>query len=503
MEDEIAKDAVPSSGAVPPRLPVIPDHHLLKCIGEGSYGQIWLVRNILGSYRAAKVVFRDKFKSVQPFEREFQGIRIYEPISRTHNGLVQILQVGKNDRDGYFYYVMELADDQFTRQVVYPEMYVAKTLEIEIRLRGRLPAQECVKIGLCLAAALGHLHEGGLVHRDIKPANLIYLNGQIKLADIGLVADVRNAKTAVGTEGFMPPEGSGTVQADIFSTGKVLYEMATGKDRFDFPAPSTRIGEFSDRKEVNQLAKILHRTCADSPRDRYRSAKDLYNDLLKLDRQFAAGSVSLWKPFLLIGGLIAGLLGAFCFAVLVLQTAVRTEQQAHFDLQARIGPTNAIDLPAPIGRLVKAGSDGSAYLLTVWNLSGGQLGKLIATNEAPKGMSIMGAAEGVWKCTETARAYLLESGTNRIQASMIMATSEIPGSISESLGSNTLVNVFTAIRPQNLAIRLVFEVPHDLDPLTCTYTNLLNTSALGSDGLNPNSEVDRRFWGAGSPRFQM
>ena len=86
----------------------IPDHQLLVCIGGGSYGEVWLARNALGALRAAKVINRKSFEDDRPFEREFSGIERFEPISRSHEGLVDILQVGR--QQDYFYYVMELAD---------------------------------------------------------------------------------------------------------------------------------------------------------------------------------------------------------------------------------------------------------------------------------------------------------------------------------------------------------------------------------------------------------
>src|SRR5881296_927375 len=90
-------------------------------------------------------------------------------------------------------------------------------------------------------------HEHGLVHRDIKPSNIIFVNGRPRLADIGLVAAASEAKSFVGTEGFIPPEGPGAAQADIYSLGKVLYEIATGKDRQSFPEPPTLLADFADR----------------------------------------------------------------------------------------------------------------------------------------------------------------------------------------------------------------------------------------------------------------
>ena len=92
--------------------PAIPDHELLRCIGRGSYGEVWLARNIMGAYRAVKIVYRATFDSDRPYEREFKGLQKFEPVSRTHESQVAVLHVGRNDRDGYFFHVMELADDQ-------------------------------------------------------------------------------------------------------------------------------------------------------------------------------------------------------------------------------------------------------------------------------------------------------------------------------------------------------------------------------------------------------
>jgi len=75
------------------------------------------------------------------------------------------------------------------------------------------------------------MHSAGLVHRDIKPSNIIFVNGKPKLADIGLVVSLGDARSFVGTEGYVPPEGPGTIHADIYSLGKVLYEISTGQGR--------------------------------------------------------------------------------------------------------------------------------------------------------------------------------------------------------------------------------------------------------------------------------
>jgi len=157
-------DDVPTSldaarAAAPPSGVQIPDHELLYCVGRGSYGEVWLARHTLGAYRAVKIVYRDTFDDAYPFEQELTGIRKFEPISRSHEGFVDILHVGLNEAGGYFYYVMEIGDDAKTGRTFDPNNYVPKTLAKEVTVRGRLPFDECLQLGLSLSGALSHLHE--------------------------------------------------------------------------------------------------------------------------------------------------------------------------------------------------------------------------------------------------------------------------------------------------------------------------------------------------------
>ena len=267
-------------GAGPP--PLIPDHALLRCIGRGSYGTVWLARNIMGMYRAVKIVYRKSFTSDRPFERELSGIRRFEPISRSHEGFVDVLQIGINGEQEYFYYVMELGDDETSGQKIDPENYAPKTLAKEILPLGKLPLENCLELGIALSHALAELHRHGLVHRDVKPSNIIFVSGVPKLADIGLVAEVEEARSYVGTEGFIPPEGPGRPQADIYSLGKVLYEASTGKDRQDFPELPTRLDEFPDPAGFLELNEVILSACKNELDKRYQSAGDMHADLLVL-----------------------------------------------------------------------------------------------------------------------------------------------------------------------------------------------------------------------------
>ncbi len=264
----------PAAPLPPPR---VPDHELIRRIGRGAYGEVWLARSVTGAFRAVKIVHRQSFDHDRPFEREFEGILKFEPISRRHESQVDILHVGRGD--DCFSSVMELADAQASGGQINPDQYPPRTLKSDLLFHGRLPFEECVRIGLALATALENLHGNGLAHRDVKPSNIIFVNGVPKLADIGLVAAVEATRSYVGTEGFAAPEGPGSAQADLYSLGKVLYEISTGKDRQEFPELPTQLRELPDREGLMELNAVIARACRHDPKDRYASATAMRADL--------------------------------------------------------------------------------------------------------------------------------------------------------------------------------------------------------------------------------
>ena len=285
--------------------PNIPDHDVLRKIGGGAYGEVWMARGVTGAMRAVKVVWREDFDDERTFEREFEGILKYEPISRDHPALVNILHVGRSpDGVSFYYYVMELGDDVVTGQDINPIEYEARTLRPDGKSGVRLETGLCIDVGLRLAEALDHLHSIGLAHRDVKPSNVIFVNGKAKLADIGLVA-ARDQRTFVGTEGFVPPEGPGSAQADVYSLGKVLYEIATGKDRLDFPELPDELPTGLERKRWLDLNRIICEVC--EPRISKRNistAADLAAALRHIQRgkRRRRHGLSIWGTTLVLLG---------------------------------------------------------------------------------------------------------------------------------------------------------------------------------------------------------
>jgi serine/threonine protein kinase len=271
---------------------VIAGHQLFRSIGHGAYGEVWLGRDEIGAYHAIKVIYKRTFADRNPFEREYRGILQYTPISRTHHGLVPILHVGRENQAGLFYYVMELADCAYSGRNIDPATYCPRTLAHEIDTRGKLSARECLHLGLELSEALRYLHSKQLIHRDIKPANIIFVNGMAKLADVGLVTHVAEARRDpkhLGTEGFTPPEGPGTPWADVYSLGKVLCEASMGRAGVEEVSNQIIALNEKEQDELYQLNEVFFKACHDDLASRYQSVDEIQHDLMRLHDLFYGG----------------------------------------------------------------------------------------------------------------------------------------------------------------------------------------------------------------------
>jgi serine/threonine protein kinase/WD40 repeat protein len=278
--------------------PSIPDHTLRRPIGRGAYGEVWLARNVMGAPRAVKIVWRRQFESDRPYEREFAGIQRYEPVSRSADGLVHVLHVGRNNASGYFYYVMELADsavplveealessaESTVASVDHTPLqaYTPRTLRSDLKRLGRLPVADCLRLALDVVGGLARLHERGLVHRDVKPGNIIFVEGRAKLADIGLVSKGGEGRTFVGTEGYIPPEGPGSAAADLYALGMVLYEAITGYTPEQFPKVPPEWFAEEAAPESLEFHEVVLKACEAAKERRYQTAEEMQADLALL-----------------------------------------------------------------------------------------------------------------------------------------------------------------------------------------------------------------------------
>ena len=259
-------------------VPRVPGFDLVRPIGEGGFGQVWLAMNqTTGQPRAVKVIPLARIGDRDPAGREIASLMRLEAVSRCrHPNLLTIQHVG--EAADHLFYVMDLADDLSGRTDLTNPEYRPATLESRLA-EGPLAMVECERYARALLAALACLHEAGLVHRDVKPANCLLLGGELKLADFGLLTSAELTASQVGTRGYMPPDGRMDARADVYAAGLVIYEMLTGLPTEQFPGLGTYAPEIAKDRILARLNRLALRACDPDPNRRFRDARQMLAEL--------------------------------------------------------------------------------------------------------------------------------------------------------------------------------------------------------------------------------
>ena len=202
---------------------VLRDYQILKSLGEGGMGEVYLVEEaLLGRKFAIKRLSPFLTKDSEFYERFKTEARILAKLS--HPNIVHLHSFFCED--GIYYLVMEYAE--------------GITLKKYIQINGSIPERRAMMIFQQIMAALHYEHSVGIVHWDIKPSNImIDPQDKVRIIDFGIarLSDEKHSTPSgskFGTLFYISPE---QVKArkdidnrtDIFSTGIVLYEMLTGK----------------------------------------------------------------------------------------------------------------------------------------------------------------------------------------------------------------------------------------------------------------------------------
>ena len=250
----------------------VPNYQLLRCVGRGGFGEVWLSRNVVTEdYHAVKVL-------AEHCSLEIEGVRRYTEQVKLLVGLVPIKEVGKTD-SGY-YYVMPLADDVKGGAAIRAiDRYEPKTLAWCYKNQPPLTCEEIAQLGTHLLGILEDLHETGLTHCDVKPANVIAIDGEWMLSDIGLMTRTDHFPTERGTLEFLPPERRCDHSADLYALAKTLFLLATGASiyRFEeFVQGDLKLPVESQQSE--KLRQILGKACDPDAEARYIAARDMCND---------------------------------------------------------------------------------------------------------------------------------------------------------------------------------------------------------------------------------
>ena len=274
--------------------------------GGGAYGDVYVCEDISGRRLAVKII--SKVRLGDDWERELRGVSNYRRITENAPSLLQIYHV-EEDADTFFY-TMEPADS------ISPEVYRADTLAERLK-NGPLPKTELYPALNAIFAGIKIIHDAGFAHRDIKPDNIIFVRGQPKLSDIGLLSSLSATRTQLaGTLDFLPPEerasdSPGTDRRsrqknDLYAFGKVIYCSATGCSPQDFP---TVPAELPLTPELKFFLRLAFRLCNKNPLLRLDSLEKTAAELAQIDRKLQSGETFLDKCHYACHGLLSRLSG--------------------------------------------------------------------------------------------------------------------------------------------------------------------------------------------------
>lgn len=285
-------------------------YEILSAIGAGGMGEVYKARDTrLERIVAIKVLppeFVNDPAAKQRFDREAQTIA-----SLKHPHICVLHDIGRLRPEGASASQglrpegasasAEASADEIDFLVM--EFLDGETLTDRL-IKGPLPLDEALGVGIAIADALDKAHRQGVVHRDLKPGNVMLTGSGPKLLDFGLAKSqaalpagtsvtMTIPGTILGTMQYMAPEQLDGAEADrrtdIFAFGVVMHEMVTGKKAFEGKSQVLLISAIATAEPL-PLSRVqpdsppaldhLVKTCLEKdPADRWQDARDLVAEL--------------------------------------------------------------------------------------------------------------------------------------------------------------------------------------------------------------------------------
>lgn len=296
--DKVDKPPAKANAA---RITQLGDFKLIKKLGQGGMGEVFLARQLSLDRDVALKMLSRKLASTPTFvERFVKEARLMARLD--HPNIVRGYAVGEDQ--GFHYVAMELIDGQ--------------SMQVWLKQLGKLSVGDALHVAIRVADALQHAHEINLVHRDIKPDNLLVTSkGVLKVSDLGLAKDLEEDKgmtqsgVGLGTPYYMAPEQARNAKhvdgrCDIYALGSTLYHFLAGTQ--PYKADSTvellllkETKSFTPIRRLNaevpeRLSLIIDKMMARDPKHRYQNCEELLKDLHSLNLasptlSFVAGAV--------------------------------------------------------------------------------------------------------------------------------------------------------------------------------------------------------------------
>jgi serine/threonine protein kinase len=273
-------------------------YKVLRKLGSGGMGVVYEAQDSqLGRKVALKFLPAEMAQDSQLLERFQREARAASSLN--HPNICTIHSIEQHG--GQHFIVMELLEGETLAQKMN---------------RQPMTIDKLVPVGIQIADALESAHAKGIVHRDIKPANIFLTDrGHVKILDFGLAKinpgemsieqsatqvnpELTSPGSAVGTVSYMSPEQARgqlvDARTDLFSTGTVLYQMATGALPFQGETSALTFDAILNRDprpagELNPLlpaefVRILEKTLEKDRNLRCQTATELKTDLNRLKR---------------------------------------------------------------------------------------------------------------------------------------------------------------------------------------------------------------------------
>ena len=250
-------------------------HRCLRRLAVGGSSSVFLAEHERTGQQRVLKIFRqvpDVVEGGSTFER---FLREYELAAHLeHPNIARIYDIGAAD------------DHLFLAMEYFPGG------DLRSRMREPLPWRTALGYLRQLAAALGALHEIGVLHRDVKPGNVLLRDdGSLAFIDFGLArqlgleSDITGEGTIFGTPHYMSPEqGHGQPldeRSDLYSLGVVLHEMLTGRKPFVAETPLAVIYHHANTAipqlpgPAAHLQPLLEALLAKRPTERPASAAEI------------------------------------------------------------------------------------------------------------------------------------------------------------------------------------------------------------------------------------